>query len=73
MKVAVSIADPIFEAAERASKRMRVSRSHFYAAAVEAYIRDHSGQDVTERLNAVYRLDPALESASLEVLRREKW
>jgi len=78
MKVAVSVPDPVFQAAERVCRRMRVSRSRLYAEAVEAYVRLHSDDDITERLNKVYartssRLDPALEAASLEVLRRERW
>lgn len=78
MKVAISIPDPVFQAAERASRRMRVSRSQFYAKAVEAYVKAHSGDEVTEQLNRVYsrrssRLDPLLEAASLEVLRRQRW
>ena len=78
MKVAVSIPDPIFRDAERISRRIRVPRSQFYARALEAYVRERSLGDVTERLNAVYastssKLDPAAEVLSLEVLRREKW
>ncbi len=78
MKVAVSIPDDVFEAGERASRRLRVSRSRFYAEAVQAYAKEHSGDDVTRRLNAVYqerdsRLDPEWEAGSLEAIRREKW
>ncbi len=78
MKVAVSVPDPVFRAAERVSRRMRISRSRLYATAVEAFVRQHSDEDVTEQLNQVYdaspsRPDPALEAASLEVLRRERW
>ena len=78
MKVAVSVPDAVFQAAERVSRRMRMSRSRLYAKAVEAYVRQHSEEDITEQLNKVYagdsaRLDPALEAGSLEVLRRERW
>jgi hypothetical protein len=78
MKVAVSIPDPIFRAAERVSRRTRVPRSQLYADAIEAYLRERSGEDITERLNEVYartspKLDPAAEAVSLEILRREKW
>jgi hypothetical protein len=55
---------------------MRISRSRLYAKAVEAFVNKHSDADLTEQLNKVYAansstLDPALEAASLEVLRRE--
>ena len=78
MKVAVSVPEPVFEAAERVSKRMRIPRSQLYSRAIAAFVRLHSGEDVTKALNAVYSkhasaLDPGWEAASLEVLRREEW
>jgi len=78
MKVAVSVPDPVFHAAERVSRRMRMSRSRLYATAVETFVRQHSDEDVTQQLNKVYatnssKLDPAFEAASLELLRRERW
>ena len=78
MKVAVSVPDPIFQAAERVSRRMRVSRSRLYAKAVEAYVKQHGDDDITEQLNKVYAgsastIDQALEAASIDVLRRETW
>ena len=78
MKVAISLPDPVFQAAERVSRRMRVSRSRLYAKAVEAYVKQHSEEDVTAQLNKVYArndstLDPSLEAASLQVVRRERW
>ena len=78
MKVAVSVPDTVFQAAERVSRRLRMSRSRLYATAVEAYVKQHGDEDITERLNKVYarnasKLDPALEAASIAVLRRERW
>lgn len=73
MKVAVSVPDPVFQAAERVSRRMRISRSRFYAAAVEAFVRQHSEEDVTEQLNKVYAKSSSKLDAALEVLRREMW
>lgn len=69
--------EPVFEAAERVSKRMRIPRSQLYSRAIAAFVREHSGEEVTRALNAVYAktsaLEPEWEGASLEVLRREKW
>jgi len=78
MKVAVSIPDDLFDAAERASAKMRVPRSRLYAEAIRAYVKAHSGEAVTRRLNEVYAretsaLDTEGEKASLEVLRKERW
>lgn len=56
---------------------MRVPRSQFYARAVEAYLRQQSREDVTERLNAVYSEEPAepdpfLAEAARRTFRRNK-
>ena len=69
MKVAVSVPEPVFEAAERVSKRMRIPRSQLYSKAIAAFVLEHSREDVTKALNAVYRkasadLDPAWEGVS---------
>lgn len=76
--MAVSVPEPVFEAAERVSKRLRIPRSQLYSRAIAAYVREHSGEDVTKALNAVYAklpstMDPTWEKVSLEVLRQEKW
>lgn len=59
MKTAVSLPDPIFEAAEEVAQQLGVSRSQLYAEAVEAYVRTHREQGVTEALNRVYAKEPA--------------
>ena len=78
MKVAISIPDPVFVAAERAAKRLKLKRSQLYARAIQEFVRQHPEEDVTLRLNQVYeraasKLDQAWEGASLQVLRRERW
>jgi len=78
MKVAVSIPDDVFEAGEKVSRRMGVSRSRLYAEAVREYARAHSGEEITKRLNQIYEAEaderePEMLDASLDVLRRERW
>lgn len=78
MKVAVSIPDPLFRDAEQVSRRLRVPRSQLYSRALEVYVRQHAGQEITARLNAALaelgsKRDARWENASLEILRREKW
>lgn len=73
MKTAVSIPDRVFRAAERASKRMGVSRSRLYTTAIEKLLATEHSTRITEQLNEVYRkedsrLDPvwtAMQLASL--------
>lgn len=78
MKIAISVPDPIYRAAEKAARRLRVPRSQFYSRAVEAYLRQAAREDVTERLNAVYteesqEPDPFLQAAAKSTFRRTKW
>jgi metal-responsive CopG/Arc/MetJ family transcriptional regulator len=78
MKTAVSVPDEIFRQAEAAAKKLRVSRSKLYAAAISEYLDRHRAEWVTERLNQVYSqedsmLDPALKRAALKTLAKERW
>lgn len=78
MKVAVSIPDGIFEAAERLASERGLPRSQLYAEALEAYLAEHGPSAVTERLDAVYAEDPAvldegLVRAQLESVDDEAW
>ena len=78
MKTAISIPDPLFAAAERASRNLGMSRSQFYSEAVKLFLKSRPSQGVKEALDAVYRsedsrLDPvlaAMQDASLEL---EEW
>lgn len=58
MKTAISIPDPIFEAAEKLARRLGMSRSQLYSKAVGEWIEKHRFNGVTEQLNAVYDVDP---------------
>jgi metal-responsive CopG/Arc/MetJ family transcriptional regulator len=77
MRIAISVPDSVFWAAEHIAKQLGMSRSQLYSEALKAYLRDHSADEITKRLDAIYstrcsRLDPALEALSMEALRREK-
>ncbi len=54
MKIAVSIPDPLFEAAERVAKTRKVSRSQLYARALELLLASEDDRAVTERLDLVH-------------------
>jgi len=59
MKTAISIPDPLFQAAEVFAKRLKKSRSELYAEAVSEYINTHRNQDVTKILNEIYTHEPS--------------
>jgi metal-responsive CopG/Arc/MetJ family transcriptional regulator len=78
MKVAISLPDPVFRAAERLAHRLKKSRSELYAEAIAAYVGTSGAKALTAKLNAVYGsqasgLDPAVKHAQLERLSREAW
>lgn len=78
MKVAISLPDPVFSAAEKLAHRMRVSRSQLYAQAIEEYLGKRQDSQITERLNALYAseqatVDPAIGAAQLGAIGHEAW
>lgn len=62
MKVAISVPDPVFDAAERLAKQRAMPRSRLFTEALEEYLSKHGSEAVTDQLNAVY----AVENSSVE-------
>lgn len=78
MKVALSIPDDLFKAAETLSKRLGVSRSRLYASALADFLAKHRGGKVTQHLNSVYatqesRLEPGVRRLQRRSLERNAW
>ena len=78
MKIAISIPDDVFQAAEELSKCLGMSRSELYAKAVAMIVKDHKSTRVKETLDAIYtaedsRLDPALMALQALSLPKEEW
>ena len=76
MKTAISIPDPVFKSAEKLRKKLRLSRSAFYARALDDLVRRYGGDPVTKKLNETYgpggensELEPAWEHAQSEAAR----
>ncbi|MBN3925838.1 ChpI protein [Nostoc sp. NMS4] len=78
MKTAISIPDPLFEAAEEFAKRMGLSRSQLYAVALQEYLRSHKPDEITKQLDAVYadedsNLDPLFVKLQAHTISEENW
>jgi metal-responsive CopG/Arc/MetJ family transcriptional regulator len=78
MKIAISVPDPIFEAAERLAKQRSVPRSRIFSEALEAYLEVQGPDAITAKLNQVYaqkssELNPDLEKAQFNTLNHEAW
>lgn len=54
MKTAISIPDPIFQAAENMAHHLGMSRSELFTVAMSEYIQSHQYHNVTELLNNIY-------------------
>jgi len=72
-KTAVSVPIPVFEAAEKAAKKLRLSRSEFYSRAVAAFVDQINKNEITAQLNRVYkhspsRMDPAIYKMHLSAI-----
>jgi metal-responsive CopG/Arc/MetJ family transcriptional regulator len=78
MKTAISIPNPIFEAAEQLAQDLGMSRSELYATAIAAYVKVYHHENVTERLNQVYteessELEPGLVQLQIASLDEQSW
>jgi metal-responsive CopG/Arc/MetJ family transcriptional regulator len=78
MKVAISLPDPVFKAAEVLAQKLKKSRSELYAEAIAEYVGARGAKAVTAKLNAVYSGEPskvetALTYAQFASLARETW
>ena len=78
MKLDISIPNPIFQAAEDLAKKMGVSLSELYTAALNAYVAEHQKENITETLDQIYADEPStleLELIKMQVvsLEAEEW
>lgn len=78
MKVAVSIPDPIFEAADQLAKARNIPRSQVFTEALSAYLELRNSESVTTLLNEIYgqepsKVDEALNKAQFDAVNHEAW
>lgn len=59
MKTAISIPDPVFEAADELAAHLGISRSELYHRALAEYLREYASQNVTEALDRIYSKEPS--------------
>ena len=78
MKIAVSLPNPLFDAAEQLADQLHLSRSRLYAQAIAQYLERFGPSSVTAKLDAVYgkqssSVDSILAKAQSGVLTDEAW
>lgn len=65
IKTAVSLQNRLFDQAEEVAKEMNVSRSKFFALALEDYIERYRNRQLLERINCAYADGPDAEEVEL--------
>lgn len=78
MKIAISVPDAIFDAAERLAKERHVPRSQLFSEALREYVSRHSSDAVTAKLNEIYgskesAVEAPLAQAQLTSVEHEAW
>ncbi len=78
MKTDISIPNPVFRATENLAKKMGVSLSELYTAALNAYVAEHQKENITDALDQVYAneesaLEPELLKMQIVSLEGEQW
>jgi hypothetical protein len=78
MKTAISIPNPLFEAAEALAKQLGVSRSELYARALASFLRAYDKASITQRLNEIYAEedsspDPVLSQLQWMSMPKDEW
>lgn len=78
MKVAISVPDPIFNAADRLAKQRQMARSQLFTEALEEYVSRHSTEAITAKLNDVYAANDAgveksISRAQFATVKHETW
>lgn len=78
MKSDISIPNPVFHAAQNLAKKMGVSLSELYTAALNAYVAEHEKENITETLDQVYAeepstLEPELVNLQVVSLEGDQW
>ena len=64
--------------AQKASKKMHMSRSELYSEALDSFLKTHDDDDITRRLNEFYgrtpaKLDDDVRRAGLRLLKEAEW
>lgn len=78
MKTAISLPDPLFQAAEQFAEEKGLSRSELYARAIQFYLKTYRYQGVTATLDQLYAeelstLESGFSVAQAQILPKEDW
>lgn len=70
VKTAISVDEKLFKEADERASKMEISRSEFYARAVEKFVREEENRELFERLNEAHA--DGMDEEDEELLERYK-
>ena len=70
MKITISLPDDLVSEAESLAKRLGVSRSALFAAALAEFLATHTDGEVTERLDRLYASEPSALDPNIDRMQR---
>ncbi|HMC29958.1 MAG TPA: ribbon-helix-helix protein, CopG family [Candidatus Angelobacter sp.] len=78
MKTTITLRADLVRKAERAARRLGISRNQLFAAAISEFLERRRPSKITERLNQIYsqessKLDAVFERAQVESLKVTDW
>ncbi|HEY2883150.1 MAG TPA: hypothetical protein VGJ15_11970 [Pirellulales bacterium] len=65
VKTAIAIEKPLFDAADRLARKLKLSRSRLYSMALEEYLAAQSNRRLLDQLNAAHNSGIAAEDRPL--------
>jgi len=78
MKTAISLPDQLFEHADSLATKLKISRSQFYATALEKYISELEKSTITQKMNEFIDKygqdsDPVMDAFVISEMRKVEW
>jgi len=78
MKTAISLPDPVFEAADNLANKYKISRSELYVMALDKFIRENQDTETTRQINEFIEMhgqpvDDLFTESSLRDMRKVEW
>lgn len=73
METTLLLPDALSEAADQLAKRLGISMSELYAAAIEEYVQARQGEGITEAPNRVYEDAPSSLESRIRAIQASLW
>jgi len=72
VKTAISIEKGLYDEAEKVAATMNISRSKFYAIALERFLMERQNKMLVREINEHYQVDDSEDKKILEIMRKHR-